>query len=306
MKGIGTDDGLRGMALGSDALEEGRAQVHGNGAELGRSIRAELVEEGIQSLGVSAFGPPDDPAPVVVDHQGQVLVVLAPGDLVHPDAEEAVETVRVELGRHHPLARPSHRAPRHPAQPGHGGTVHPRGQPGQQVIQVAGQMRTRAGEGHGLDHHAVGGATQPPEAGSNLEPPRAEIEVSPPGIDRPGVVAPARLVRAVWAHEPTSAQGHGDHHHGRQELHGGDVDVVEAHEALECCGGAHGLTVSWFVGVEAREPWLQPVRAARTSQTAVSASNHNRIRTPAVHTRVRRARNLIATALTSPDRALRR
>jgi hypothetical protein len=36
------------------------------------------------------------------------------------------------------------------------------------------------------------------------------------------------------AHQTPPAKGHGDGDHAREELHGGDLDVVEAHEALEC------------------------------------------------------------------------
>ena len=53
-----------------------------------------------------------------------------------------------------------------------------------------------------------------------------------------------RLVTAVRAHQPTPAQHHRDHHQRREELDRGDIDVVEAQQALECSGDAHGLRTS--------------------------------------------------------------
>ena len=60
--------------------------------------------------------PPHALGPVVVDHQGQIPVVLP--DLVCPDAEQAVEAAWVELAGGNPLTGPAHCPPRHAAQPG--------------------------------------------------------------------------------------------------------------------------------------------------------------------------------------------
>lgn len=161
----------------------------------------------------------------------------------------AVEAVVVQLGRHHPFAGPTDRPPRHPAQAGDRGLVHPRGQPRQQVVEVPGEVRPRPGKGDGLHHHAVVGTTKTTQVGPDLEPPGAQVEVAPPRRRRAGVVAGAGAEPAVGTDQAPPAQGHGDDHDRGQELHGHDVDVVEAEKALECGGGAHGLRTSRFRGV---------------------------------------------------------
>jgi len=95
-------------------------------------------------------------------------------------------------------------------------------------------VSTRAGEGHGFDDDAVGGTTQTAQVGLQLEAPRPKVQVTPAGRDRPGVIAPAGLVLAVGAEQAPAPERHGDHHHRGQELHGGDIDVVESQRALEC------------------------------------------------------------------------
>ena len=149
---------------------------------------------------------------------------LAPGDLVHPDAEQTVEAMVVQFARHHPFAGPSHCPPRHPAQAGDRGLVHPRGQPRQQVVEVPGQVRPRPGEGNGLHHHAVIGAAQTTQLGPDLEPPRPQVEMTPARRRRSGVVAEAGSCTRSGSTQPSPAQGYGDDHDRGQELHGDDVD----------------------------------------------------------------------------------
>ena len=159
---ISAHDGLGSVALGLDGGQVRRSEVHRDRCELGGTLGSEVVEELVEGLGVFAFGPPDDPTPVMVDDQGQVLVVLPPGDLIDPDTEQAIQAARFQLGGHDPFAGPAHGPPRHPTQPGDRGLVHPGRQPGQQVIEVPGQMGPGPSEGDGLDDHPMGRAPQAP------------------------------------------------------------------------------------------------------------------------------------------------
>ena len=180
MEGVGTHHCLRCVTVGSYRLEVGGAQVHRHGLDQRRTLGAELIGERIEGLGVAARGTPDDPGAVVIHDQGQVLVMLTPADLVDADAEQALETVRVELDSHDPFTRTADGAPAHPAQPGDRALVHPRGQPRQQVVEVAAQVRARSSERHSLGDHTMGRAGQPPQLGSHLDPPHSQIEVPPP------------------------------------------------------------------------------------------------------------------------------
>ncbi|PQP17961.1 hypothetical protein C5613_33295 [Rhodococcus opacus] len=61
-------------------------------------VGEELVEGGR----VLALGTPDDGAALVVGHQGQILVVFAPGDLVDADVHQPGEPLRIKLVGGHP------------------------------------------------------------------------------------------------------------------------------------------------------------------------------------------------------------
>jgi hypothetical protein len=61
---------------------------------------------------------------------------------------------------------------RPPTQPGDRRGVHPGRQPGQQLIEVPGQMSARTREGDRLDHDTVGRAGQPPQHGADLDLPQ--------------------------------------------------------------------------------------------------------------------------------------
>ena len=89
----------------------------------------------------------------------------------------------------------------------------------------------------------MGWAAQSPQPGSQLDPPRAEIEVPP--RDATGGCRSATGSCGRSAGTPGAVgEGHGDDHDRGLELHGGDVDGVEAREALECSGDAHGQATS--------------------------------------------------------------
>lgn len=53
---VGAHDGLGGVVLGGHGFDVGRAEVQGDGFDLGAALGAELVEELIEGFGVAAFG----------------------------------------------------------------------------------------------------------------------------------------------------------------------------------------------------------------------------------------------------------
>jgi len=66
--------------------------------ELSGSGIAELVEEPVEGGVVLACRCPDQTAGVVIDHDGQVAMTALVGDLIDPDTDQPVETVRRSVG----------------------------------------------------------------------------------------------------------------------------------------------------------------------------------------------------------------
>ena len=174
-------------------------------------LGSELGEEPIQCGGVLPAPPHTTFLRRWSSHQGEVLVVLAPGDLVHPDVDSP-SSRSGSSPRRRPGRRPAPRCASRPAQPADRGLVHPGRQPRQHVIEVAGSDGRPGGERDRLDDDTVGRARQPAQAGPDLDPPPPEIEMPPPRPHRPGVVAGRRLVTTVRAPHPPAPQHHRHHH----------------------------------------------------------------------------------------------
>jgi len=84
----------------------------------------ELLVERLQGLGVLAlFRPHHGAVPVVVGDDGDVAVLRAVGDLVHPDAVQGLEAGVVDGFGHDPDDDGGHRLPRAAKQPGDRGLV---------------------------------------------------------------------------------------------------------------------------------------------------------------------------------------
>jgi len=289
VKRIRAHDCLGGVAVRGDGLDERGAEIQRDRFDSPGTLGSELIEEPVEGLGVLALGTPDDLAAVVVDNEGQVLVVAPPADLVDPDAEQPVESPGVELGVDDALAGPTNGSPRHPTQPGDRRLVHPRRQPRDEVVEVAGQVRARAGERDRFDDDPVGRARQPPQGGLDLDRPRAQVEVSPRRRARPGVVAGRRLVTTMRAHQPAAAQldSHGDH--VDPEDNRGDVHPLEAQKALECSRDAHGRETSLVLGFSTSNLGLSPCASRGPSRTPTTARPRWPDGPQPTHTRVRRA-----------------
>lgn len=230
--------------------------------------------------------------------------MLAPRDLIDPDTEQAIEPARIKLGCHDAFTGPPDSAPRDPAQSGDRRLVHLRGQPRDQVIEVACEMRARASERDGFDHDAVFRTGQAAQRRSQLDSPHPEIEMPPPRRHRPSVIARRRLEATMRADQPPSTQRHGDYDQRGQELDAGDVDVIEAQQALECSSDAHGQVTSRFDGVEHLESWSRSVRVTRTLPNTPSPSNDTGPSDHPTHIGVRRAPNRSLT-VQPPARTVR-
>ena len=139
------------------------------------------------------------------------------------------------------------------------------GQPGHERLEVGGEARPVAGDGHGFDPDAVGRASQSAQLGPDLQAPGPEVEMAPPGdVATSGLVGGAGGVGAQRADQLAPAEGHGDGHHPGPELHVGDADAGERQEALECSSDSHGWLVLRLVAVGAanvgRSPCASPNR----------------------------------------------
>jgi len=206
--------------------------------------------------------------------------VFAPADLVHADTEDAVEAGGVQVCGDDPPAGSAHGTPRHAAQPCDRGLVHLGRQPCQQVVEVAGQLGAGTGEGDALDDDTVVRAPQAPQRRSDLDPPPAHVEMAPRRCDRTGVITPPGLVAAVAAHEAATSQRNGHENDRGAEGDAGDVDAIEAHETLECCGDAHGLMAFLSSRFQHLELWPRSVRVTRTPRTGAQPTPPTSTPTP--------------------------
>ena len=159
------------------------------------ALGAEVVEEPVQGRGVLARPAPHDLPCGVVRDEREVLVVLAPGDLIDPDHDQPVEVVVVEFGGHDAFADPPDRVPVDPQEPRDRALVGAGGQERGGVLELGGKPRTVAGERRPLGDHPVLGTAQPTPLGPHHHHRGSEVQVPPTAGHRPLVVArPGRIV----------------------------------------------------------------------------------------------------------------
>ena len=173
----------------------------------------------------------------MVRDQGQVLVVLAPGDLIDADVDQPGQSLRVQLLGGDPLAHRADGAPGDPRERGHGGLVGLGDQPHDQVLEVGGEPGSGAGEVDSLGDHAVFRASQPAALHRQLADPSAQVKMPPPGVDRAGVVPVSGPVGTRRAHQRPASQTQPNDHRAfagnAARMHVGDGRTLQFQDTVE-------------------------------------------------------------------------
>lgn len=199
---------------------------------------------------------------MVVSHQRQVALALAPGHLVDADLEQPLEAVAVKLVGADALDHPPDRAPVDAHQPGDRGLVGAGRQPRDERLEVTREVRPVARERHRLGQHPVRRADQPAQPRSDLQAPDTEIEMAPVRIDRPDVVAVRRAERAPRTDQPAATQR--DRHHDSVALKANTANMhaLQDQQRRECGADAHGTIDLQLAGFDTRDPTADPVRVS--------------------------------------------
>ena len=175
-----------------------------------------LGEEGVGGGLTFAVGAPRHAASPVIADERQVMVALAPRDLVDRDLKEVVEPVGGEQLSADAIDDPPGRLPVDPCQPTRRGPVGLGQKPRDEDPRIAREPRTVARERDTLHVHTVHRAAHPPQPRANLKaPPGAKIQMAPDRIMMLLVLAMARLEVALWALQAPAAQRDRDHRLGR-------------------------------------------------------------------------------------------
>ena len=125
---------------------------------------------------------------------------------------------------------------------------------------------------------AVLRATKPSQPGVNLQPPAAEIEVTPDRIVMLLTLPMTRGVRALRAMKATTAQRDRDHHTTRPEADRPDPHPGQVKQARECGRDAHGRNLR-LEELERREPTV-PTRARRPRPSRYPATSEESLLRP--------------------------
>ena len=131
------------------------------------------------------------------------------------------------------------------------------------MLTERGEVRAVARERHRLSQHPVRRADQPSQPGSDLQAPHAQIKMAPVRHDRAHVVAMRRAERAPRAHQPPAAQHDLHDDSVALEANIADMHPLQAQQARECGGGAHGTIDLQIAGLDTRDPTADPVRVSQ-------------------------------------------
>jgi hypothetical protein len=144
----------------------------------------------------------------MVGHQGQIPVVLAPGDLIDPEVDQPAQPARIEHVGRHALADRADGAPGDPGERADRGLVGLGDQPRHQVLEVSSVARSRPCERHPLDPHAMLRAAQPSASHRDPANPPAHVQVPPARVNLPRVIPMPRREPAQWTNKATTSQPH--------------------------------------------------------------------------------------------------
>jgi hypothetical protein len=194
---------------------------------------------------------------------------------------------------HHPGHDRGHRRPGAAQQPGDGGLVGALGQPGDDVLDVAGEPGTGAGPWHRLGPHpAAASAGQPADLGLQVQPGGAQVQVPPAAhravIDRPGGPAAGAVQAATSAAQADDDPTWGEHHRGH-------VGAGDGEHLVACGSGAHASLrrVGWLGSSEpTKDGACASSTAAWPSRTPYRSSQPGLFRPHPTHTKPRSPRKL--------------
>lgn len=225
----------RVLAVGLHGVGDPVGCIGRNVGDLGAAVLAEQLEEAVQRGLVAAHAGPEEPAGVVVDHDGQVPVPALVGDLIDPDAAEPLQAVhlRVDLALnacHHSAYGP----PSDPHQLGDGGLRRGGGQPADGVFEVAGEPRPVPRPRHLDGDHAVVPAADTHRLRLQIHPDRAQIQAPPTTRTGPGTAAV--IARLSPPAHPAPARSVTAGPHRGHDLLGVrvELDRPEHHSATQC------------------------------------------------------------------------
>ena len=211
---VGAADRLR-ASLGDDLADPGRT-IGTDVGDLGTAFGPQCVEERPHGRLVPSDAGPDQAAGVVVDHDGEVLVVALVGDLIDSDPPQAGEQIQV-AGGVGPYARDDRAdgAPGDPHQLRDRGLRALRGQPGDLLVEQLGVPGAVAGPRDLPDCGAMTRAVHSRRVCLEEHLDGAEIESSPPSASFATVV-PGSATSALPATPPGCPRGShmSDHHLG--------------------------------------------------------------------------------------------
>jgi len=138
-----------------------------------------LLEESIQRRRVLPRRTPHDFRGGVVRDEGQVAVVFPPGNLVHPNIDQAFKAGLIELFGNDAFADRPDSPPRDPGERGDGGLVRTGDQPGDHVLKVRAEAGAVPCERHALNHDPMNGAEQAPAQHREHYRPAGEVHMPP-------------------------------------------------------------------------------------------------------------------------------
>lgn len=218
-------------AVLGDARVDPPGPVPGDDPDRRPLFGVELLEEQVEDLPAVPVVSPDHASPLVVDDHGDVRVPLPVAGLVHADRAQAVEPGGHGLlqPRRDPAGDMPRGPPRDMAEPAHGLLARDAHQPRALGLEIMSEPRARGRPRHRRDHHAVPRAFHSRHVGDQLDPPAAEVLVTPTPQAAPVVVsrAPPPAPRASERRLP-GPDPHLEHRHRRHRpVH--DPDVLHDH-----------------------------------------------------------------------------
>ena len=224
------DDARRWRRLGH-CLDVSLRHVDGDDLQLGVALGAQLGEEELERLGVLAGMSPHHRASVVVDDDGDVLVMPSVRQLVDADVDQAVEGISRSEAGGDAHDDPSHRLPGDPHQRRHARPVTPLCVPTDQLLERLREPRVVPGPWNSLDGDAAESAVHPPEHVAQLQHHSGEVQVPPRALA--SVIDAACLAAAPRAAGHARRRSYVRHESFLVEEHGENTSLLQLQNLSE-------------------------------------------------------------------------